>query len=114
MGRLFKFLFGLGIGAGAALLVTPKTGREMRDMLAGPQVRGLMPSRLAELAKPRAEDQFDTGATAVAEPPFAYPQPTPAVEPEPIAEAEPEPVVQAEPEPIAEPEAIAEVEPIAE
>ena len=51
MGRLFKFLFGLGIGAGAALLVTPKTGREVREMLAGPQVRGLMPARLAELTR---------------------------------------------------------------
>ena len=57
MGRLLKFLFGLAIGAGAALLVTPKTGREVREMLAGPQVRGLMPTRLAELTRPRDEAQ---------------------------------------------------------
>ncbi len=83
MGRLLKFLFGLAIGAGTALLVTPKTGREVREMLAGPQVRGLMPARLAELTRPRdqAQPSGADAATAVAEPPTW---------PEPVAEAEPE------------------------
>ena len=72
MGRLFKFVVGLAIGAGATLLVTPKTGREVRDMLAGPQVRGLMPTRVAELTRPRDEA-----------PPFEP-------ELEPVAETEPE------------------------
>ena len=78
MGRLFKFLFGLTIGAGAALLVTPKTGREVREMLAGPQVRGLMPARLAELTKPRYEAQpYGAEAATVVEP-----EPEPIVAPD--------------------------------
>ena len=143
MGRLFKFLFGLTIGAGAALLVTPKTGREVRQMLGGPQVRGLMPTRIAELTRPRDEARFTDAdaATAVAEPPIeptsaaaVGPEPSvvhaPIIEPEPelfaapepVEEAvvepvvEPEPVVAAEPEPVAaaEPEPVAETEPVAE
>ena len=120
MGRLLKFLFGLTIGAGAALLVTPKTGREVRGMLSGSQVRGLMPARLAELSRPRDYDEPEGAATAVAEPPvpaaepkrefFVAPEPVVEAVPEPVAEAEPEPVVEAEPEP----EPIAEAEPTVE
>ena len=90
MGRLLKFLFGLTIGAGAALLVTPKTGRELREILSGPQVRGLMPSRLAELSRPRDYSEPEGAATAVAEPP------APVAEPEPVFVPEPEPVTEPE------------------
>jgi hypothetical protein len=122
MGRLLKFLFGLTIGAGAALLVTPKTGREVRGMLSGSQVRGLMPARLAELSRPRDYSEPEGAATAVAEPPAPVAEPKREffVAPEPVAEAEPvfvpEPVVEAEPEPVveaeAEPEPVAEAEPV--
>jgi len=87
MGRLLKFLFGLTIGAGAALLVTPKTGREVRGMLSGSPVRGLMPARLAELSRPRDFSEPEGSATAVAEPPtqVAEPERESFVAPEPIS-----------------------------
>jgi hypothetical protein len=130
MGRLLKFLFGLTIGAGAALLVTPKTGREVRGMLSGSQVRGLMPARLAELSRPRDYSEPEGAATAVAEPPapvaepkrefFVAPKPVveaePVFVPEPVVEAEvePEPVVEAGPEPVAEAEPVFVPEPVVE
>ncbi len=33
--KVMRFLFGLAIGAGAALLLAPKSGRELRQQLAG-------------------------------------------------------------------------------
>ena len=33
--KLMRFLLGLAIGAGVALLVAPKSGRELRQQLAG-------------------------------------------------------------------------------
>ena len=33
--KVFRFLLGLAIGAGVALLVAPKSGRELRRQLAG-------------------------------------------------------------------------------
>ena len=112
MGRLLKFLFGLTIGAGAALLVTPKTGREVRGMLSGSQVRGLMPARLAELSRPRDYSEPEGAATAVAEPPAPVAEAEPSFVPEPVVEPEPEPVAEAEPVVEPEPEPVVEAEPV--
>jgi transcription termination factor Rho len=52
MRRLLRFVFGAALGASVAMLATPKTGRELREQLLGPDVRKLMPARLAELIAP--------------------------------------------------------------
>ena len=52
MRRLLRFLFGAALGASVAMLATPKTGRELREQLLGPEARKLMPARLAELIAP--------------------------------------------------------------
>ncbi|HJW75265.1 MAG TPA: YtxH domain-containing protein, partial [Thermoleophilia bacterium] len=52
MGRLLRFLFGAALGASVAVLATPKTGRELRAQLLGPEVRRLLPTQLAELLAP--------------------------------------------------------------
>ena len=52
MGRLLRFLFGAALGASVAMLATPKSGRELRKQLLGPEVRRLLPTQLAELLAP--------------------------------------------------------------
>jgi hypothetical protein len=52
MRRLLRFMFGAALGATVAILATPKTGRELREQLLGPEARRLMPARLAELLAP--------------------------------------------------------------
>ena len=44
MRRLLRFLFGAALGASVAMLATPKTGRELREQLLGPEARKLMPA----------------------------------------------------------------------
>ena len=41
MRRLLRFLFGAALGASVAMLATPKSGRELREQLLGPEVRRL-------------------------------------------------------------------------
>ncbi len=117
MKRLIKFLLGLAAGATVAALVTPKSGREMREqLLAGvsgrllppppePQTLLQEPTRAAApvaTAEPEAvEPGPELVSESVAEPaPWLRPAPEPAVE-EPVVEAPAveEPAVE---EPVAE------------
>ena len=88
MRRLLKFLIGCAIGAGTAMLVTPKTGRQVREALWSPQVRELMSGRVGELVKSR-EPAEDTGWPAAEQPAAAVAVEEPFVA-EPVVE---EPVV---------------------
>jgi hypothetical protein len=97
MKRLMKFLLGLTVGAAVAMLLAPKSGRELRQQLIGGAGGKLLPAAPDEFAQPDAEKAWDTGgvATAVAEPE--------AIAEAPVAE---EPVVE---ELVVEEIAVAEV-----
>ena len=56
-GYLGWFLFGAALGAAAALLTTPRTGRETRDLLA--ERGGDVARRAQEFAQVRAADWVD-------------------------------------------------------
>jgi gas vesicle protein len=56
-GYLGWFLFGAALGAAAALLTTPRTGRETRDLLA--DRGGEVARRAQEFAQDRAADWLD-------------------------------------------------------
>jgi hypothetical protein len=91
--KVMRFLLGLAIGASAALLLAPKSGRELRQQLAGGFGGSLLNAAPDEYPQPEAVTDWGGPATAV-------------VEATPEAEAEPE----AETEPVAEPEPVAEAE----
>ena len=78
MKRLFKFLLGLAIGAGVAVLLAPKSGRELREQLMGGATSRLLPPGEDQYAPPADEPSWRASsapswsapaATAVAEPP---------------------------------------------
>jgi transcription termination factor Rho len=70
--KLMKFLLGLVIGAGVALLVAPKSGRELRQQLVGGATSRLLPAAPVEYPQPEHEREWGgTAATAVAEAPEA-------------------------------------------
>jgi hypothetical protein len=70
MKRLMKFLLGITVGAAVAMLLAPKSGRELRQQLMGGASGKLLPAAPDEFPQPEAERAWDTGgvATAVAEP----------------------------------------------
>ena len=70
MKRLMRFLLGLTIGAAVAMLLAPKSGRELRQQLIGGASGKLLPAAPDEFSRPEAERVWDTGgvATVVAEP----------------------------------------------
>ena len=67
MKRLLKFLFGAAVGAAAAVLVTPKTGREWREQLLGDRVRGLLTSGTDEYLETPAPEWQAESSVVVAE-----------------------------------------------
>jgi len=67
MKRLLKFLFGAAVGAAAAVLVTPKTGREWREQLLGDRVRGLLTSGADEYLETPAPEWQAESSVVVAE-----------------------------------------------
>jgi hypothetical protein len=74
MKRLMKILLGLSIGAAVALLLAPKSGRELREQLIGGATGKLLPAAPVEFPEPEGERLWDAGtATAVAEPPVVEP-----------------------------------------
>ena len=70
MKRLMRFLLGLTIGAAVAMLLAPKSGRELRQQLIGGASGKLLPAAPDEFSRPEAERVWDTGgvATVVDEP----------------------------------------------
>ncbi len=117
--KVMRFLLGLVIGAGVALLVAPKSGRELREQLvgaAGDRMLGAPPEAYPgpDVAASWDVDSDRSGAaTAVAEPSVAVepaaekplveppaaeeaPEEAPALE-EPAVEPEPDEVVAVEP-----------------
>lgn len=68
MKRLMKFLLGITVGAAVAMLLAPKSGRELRQQLIGGATGRLLPAAPEEFPQPESERTWDTGAaTAVAE-----------------------------------------------
>ncbi len=66
--KLMRFLLGLVIGAGVAVLVTPKSGREMRRQLVGGATGRLLPAAPVEFPQPEGGREWDDEAgVAVAE-----------------------------------------------
>ncbi len=125
MKRLIKFLFGLAAGATVAALVTPKSGREMREQLLAGVSGRLLPSASepqtlleepVSVATPAAAPEPAPEATAapVAEPAPWFRPPVPEtplhVAPEVPVEPEPAPWFR----PVAVPEPAADVEPSSE
>jgi gas vesicle protein len=65
--KVFRFLLGLAIGAGVALLFAPKSGRELRQQLSGTAGGKLLGSGSDVYQQPEPAEWG--GATAVAEAP---------------------------------------------
>ncbi len=114
MKRLIKFLLGLGVGAGVAMLLAPKSGRELRKQLMDGASGRMLPSA----AEAPVQTQTDTWEPETYAAPVDAPGPWAAVvvdeatvvEEPPVFAAEPE----IEPEPVATPEpAFVEPEPAA-
>ena len=131
MKRLVRFLFGCAVGAAAAALVTPKTGREWREQLFGGEAQTLLTSGIDEMVEdtpitswqpvvvvpiedeeaalaPEGEDlrtrieaTRSVIETELAQPFQTVPQTVAPEAPEIVAE---EPVVEPEPVALAEPE----------
>ncbi len=79
--KLMKFLLGLTIGAGVALLFAPKSGRELREQLVGGATGRLLPAAPVEYPQPEHERDWGDGAvTVVAEPPVEIEVPAVVVE----------------------------------
>jgi len=139
--KVMRFLLGLVIGAGVALLVAPKSGRELREQLvgaAGDRMLGAPPEAYPGpdvAASWDVDSDWSGAATAVAEPSVAVepaaekplveppaaeeaPEEAPVLE-EPAVEPEPDEVVAEEPaveqpaveQPAAEEAAVAEAPP---
>lgn len=104
MARFSKFLFGGIVGAGLALLLAPKTGRELRNLLMGRE-RPALPPPAGEQPRPGTRPAADLQARIVetrrqVEAQLAGTTPPPG----PVVEAEPEvapPVVIEEEEVVA-------------
>jgi hypothetical protein len=79
--KLMRFLLGLVIGAGVALLVAPKSGRQLRQQLAGGASGKLLGAAPDEYPQPEPMAEWGGPATSVVEAP-------PVVDDEPWA-AEP-------------------------
>ena len=70
MKRLMRFLLGLTVGAAIAMLFAPKSGRELRQQLAGGATGKLLPPAPDDYPMPEGEREWGVGpVTAVAEPP---------------------------------------------
>ena len=77
--KLMRFLLGLAIGAGVALLVAPKSGRELREQLVGGASGKLLGAAPDEYPQPERVADWGGTATAVAERPVVEEEPwTPA------------------------------------
>ncbi len=120
--KVMRFLLGLVIGAGVALLVAPKSGRELREQLvgaAGDRMLGAPPEAYPgpDVAASWDVDSDRSGtATAVAEPSVAV-EPAaekPLVEPPAAEEASEEAPVLEEPAVEPEPDEVVAVEPAVE
>ena len=120
--KVMRFLLGLVIGAGVALLVAPKSGRELREQLvgaAGDRMLGAPPEAYPgpDVAASWDVDSDRSGAaTAVAEPSVAV-EPAaekPLVEPPAAEEAPEEAPVLEEPAVEPEPDEVVAVEPAVE
>ena len=83
--KVLRFLLGLVIGAGVALLVAPKSGRELRQQLAGGASGKLLGAAPDEYPQPEPA-AWGGSATAVAEPPSFVEEPVVPVEPEVVDE----------------------------
>jgi len=66
--KLMKFLLGLAIGAGVALLFAPKSGRALREQLIGGAAGKMLPAAPVEFPQPEHERDW-AAATIVAEEP---------------------------------------------
>jgi transcription termination factor Rho len=78
--KVIRFLLGLAIGAGVALLVAPKSGRELRQQLAGGASGKLLGAAPDQYPQPEPVAEWGGAATAVAdapgaEEPWAPPEP---------------------------------------
>ena len=67
--KVLRFLLGLAIGAGVALLVAPKSGRELRQQLVGGASGKLLGAAPDEYPQPEPVAEWGGAATAVAEAP---------------------------------------------
>ena len=76
--RVFRFLLGLAIGAGVALLFAPKSGRELRRQLSGGAGGKLLGSGSDAYRQP---EPATWGATTVAEAPVVVEEATWTAEP---------------------------------
>ena len=83
--KVLRFLLGLVIGAGVALLVAPKSGRELRQQLVGGASGKLLGAAPDEYPQPEPA-AWGGSATAVAEPPSFVEEPVVPVEPEVVDE----------------------------
>ncbi len=79
--KLMRFLLGLAIGAGVALLVAPKSGRELRQQLAGGASGKLLGAAPDEYPQPEPMAEWGGPATVVAEAPSVVEDEPRAVEP---------------------------------
>ncbi len=70
--KLMRFLLGLAIGAGVALLVAPKSGRELRQQLAGGASGKLLGAAPDEYPQPEPVAEWGGAATVVAEAPWSW------------------------------------------
>jgi len=80
--KVLRFLLGLVIGAGVALLFAPKSGRELRQQLVGGAAGTLLEAAPDDYPQPEPAGDWAGPASVVAEAPVE-------IEEEPIAAAEP-------------------------
>lgn len=80
--KVLRFLLGLAIGAGVALLFAPKSGRELRQQLVGAAAGTLLEAAPDDYPQPEPAGDWAGPASVVAEAPVE-------IEEEPIAAAEP-------------------------
>ena len=80
--KVLRFLLGLAIGAGVALLFAPKSGRELRQQLVGGAAGTLLEAAPDDYPQPEPAGDWAGPASVVAEAPVE-------IEEEPIAAAEP-------------------------
>ena len=78
--KVLRFLLGLAIGAGVALLFAPKSGRELRQQLAGGRSGKLLGAGPDDYPQPEPA-AWGGPATAVAEPPPSWTVPAVPLEP---------------------------------
>ena len=78
--KVMRFLLGLAIGAGVALLVAPKSGRELRQQLVGGASGKLLGAAPDEYPQPEPVAEWGGTATAVAETPVEEESWAPAVD----------------------------------